>query len=278
MTPSIYQVIHRQEEFAGTFTLRLQVQRKNRTNPPMRFNPGQFNMLYAFGTGESAISFSGLACGRELEGEGSILIHTIRAQGNVTRALECLREGDTLGVRGPFGQGWPLQKAKGKELLIIAGGLGLAPLRPVIYAALEGRLAANKVRLFYGARHPSELLYREELESWAKQIEQEISVDHGDGTWPGHIGVITDPLQAARIDGANTVAFLCGPEIMMRFCIQALLRKGVPASAISLSMERNMKCATGLCGHCQWGPNFICKDGPVFCYEDIRPWLQIRSL
>ncbi|WP_444884909.1 FAD/NAD(P)-binding protein [Microbulbifer sp. PSTR4-B] len=272
MIPSVYRVCQRRVEYPGTFTLQLEAKNGRRHKPPMNFAPGQFNMLYAFGTGESAISFSGLG-----SGDGK-LIHTIRAQGNVTRALERLQEGDTLGVRGPFGIGWPLDTAAGKDLLIIAGGLGLAPLRPVIYAARRERLTAREVRLFYGARRPSELLYREELAQWSTQLELETSVDHGDGSWPGHIGVITDPLQATQIDGANSVAFLCGPEIMMRFCIQVLIRKGVPESSIYLSMERNMKCAIGLCGHCQWGPNFICKDGPVFCYEDIRPWLQIRSL
>ncbi|QFT54877.1 FAD/NAD(P)-binding protein [Microbulbifer sp. THAF38] len=272
MIPTVYRVSERSVEYPGTFTLKLEVGNPEPDKLPMRFAPGQFNMLYAFGVGESAISFSGLG-----SGDGK-LIHTIRAQGNVTRALERLRAGDSLGVRGPFGIGWPLHATVGKEVLILAGGLGLAPLRPVIYAGLLERLAATRVRLFYGARRPSELLYREELSQWGQKLDLEISVDHGDGTWPGHIGVITDPLKAAQIDGANSVAFLCGPEIMMRFCIQVLLSKGVPPNSIYLSMERNMKCAIGLCGHCQWGPNFICKDGPVFCYEDIRPWLQIRSL
>ncbi|MFA0811139.1 FAD/NAD(P)-binding protein [Microbulbifer epialgicus] len=268
MIPDIYTVVHRQEEYPGTFTLYLQ----NQELKPLFFTPGQFNMLYAFGTGESAISFSGLGV------EQGRLVHTIRAQGSVTRALERLRKGDSLGVRGPFGRGWPLENIQGKELLLIAGGLGLAPLRPIVHKAREGKLEASRVRLFYGARRPSELLYKEEVPRWSSKLGVVISVDHGDGTWPGHIGVITDPLKAIDVDGANTIAFLCGPEVMMRFCIQVLLRKEVPESAIYLSMERNMKCAIGLCGHCQWGPNFICKDGPVFCYRDIRAWFHIHSL
>ncbi|WP_445366049.1 FAD/NAD(P)-binding protein [Microbulbifer sp. ANSA001] len=268
MIPEVYKVIHRQEEYPGTFTLHLE----SPASPPMVYGPGQFNMLYAFGTGESAISFSGL------EVEEGLLVHTIRAQGTVTRALARLKKGDSLGVRGPFGRGWPLQGIEGKELLLIAGGLGLAPLRPVVYRAWQGKLKASRARLFYGARRPTELLYGDEIPHWIAKLDVVMSVDHGDNAWPGHIGVITDPLQASDIDGANTVAFLCGPEIMMRFCIQVLLRKGVPESAIYLSMERNMKCAIGLCGHCQWGPNFICKDGPVFCYQDIRAWFQIHGL
>jgi len=266
--PSVFQVVRRYVEYPGTFTLHLAKPGQGTEG----FQPGQFNMLYAFGTGESAISFSDLAS------DDGTLVHTIRAQGSVTQALERLREGDSLGIRGPFGRGWPLEVSRGKNLLIIAGGLGLAPLRPVVYQAQRDLLGAYKTYLFYGARRVSELLYRTELQQWSRSLEVVMSVDHGDSNWPGHIGVITDPLQAARIDGANSVAFLCGPEIMMRFCIQVLLRKGVPESAIYLSMERNMKCATGLCGHCQWGPSFICKDGPVFCYRDIRAWFQIHSL
>ncbi|WP_237056401.1 FAD/NAD(P)-binding protein [Microbulbifer sediminum] len=264
----MYRIEHRREEYPGTFTLEMSADRGR----PVTCDPGQFNMLYAFGAGEVPISISG--AGRR----DGLLVHTIRTQGLVTAALERLKEGEQLGVRGPFGQGWPLDLARDSDLLIIAGGVGLAPLRPVVYSLLDGRGRARRTQLYYGARRPEERLFRHELNQWGRAVSLVQSVDHADSDWPGHIGVITGPLQASRINGPETIAFVCGPELMMRFSIRVLLESGVPASAIFLSMERNMKCATGLCGHCQWGPRFICKDGPVFCYKDIQPWFQIRGL
>ncbi|WP_323844233.1 FAD/NAD(P)-binding protein [Microbulbifer magnicolonia] len=272
MIPLLYRIEHRQEEYPGTFTLQLSMAQGRAVADPEAGRPGQFNMLYAFGAGEVPISVSG-----PVSTDGA-LVHTIRTQGLVTRALQRLGQGEQLGVRGPFGCGWPLERIRGRDLLIIAGGLGLAPLRPVVYKLLQDEQGARRVRLFYGARRPQERLYRRELTQWAQSTELVQSVDHADSAWPGHIGVITDPLAAAQIDTGKALAFVCGPEIMMRFCIQTLIKKGLPESAIYLSMERNMKCATGHCGHCQWGPNFICKDGPVFCYRDIHSWLRIRAL
>lgn len=269
MTPALFRVRRRSEEYAGTFTL--DIQHKEGTPLP-RFEPGQFNMLYAFGCGEVPISMSGKA-----EDSGGY-VHTIRTHGLVTQSLERLREGDLLGVRGPFGQGWPMHKADGKDVLIVAGGLGLAPLRPVIYSLLSGARACRSLRLFYGARRPQEMLYTDELRSWGAQIQQVLSVDHADDAWSGAIGVITGPLAGTEIDCDNTIVFLCGPEVMMRFCIQTLTGKGISDSAIYLSMERNMKCATGHCGHCQWGPQFVCKDGPVFDYGSVKQWFNIRAL
>lgn len=269
MIPTLFRVDERQEEFSGTFTLCIRREPEGATTP---FAPGQFNMLYAFGTGEIPISMSGSPS----DGDG--YLHTVRSQGLATQALSRLKNGDVLGVRGPFGCGWPLDAIAGKELVIIAGGLGLAPLRPVIYQLLSGLHGATRVRLFYGARRPWEILYRQELDLWQEVLELTVTVDHADSAWRGRVGVITQPLEAALINGAGCVAFLCGPESMMRFCIQTLLHKGLPESAIYLSMERNMKCATGLCGHCQWGPNFVCKDGPVFCYGSVRPWFNLRAL
>ena len=268
MIPRLYRIERRQEEFPGTFTLHLRAEQGN----AVEFMPGQFNMLYAFGAGEVPISMSGPVSA------GGAYVHTIRAHGLVTHALERLVEGEQLGVRGPFGCGWPLANLAGRELLIIAGGLGMAPLRPVIYSLLADRRGLRALRLFCGARRPEEMLYRGEMERWSQSMELVLSVDHANADWPGHIGVITGPLAAAPLNAENTVAFICGPEVMMRFCIQVLRNKGLPASSIYLSMERNMKCATGHCGHCQWGPNFICKDGPVFCYGDIQSWFQIRAL
>lgn len=269
MIPTLFRIVRRTQEFSGAFTIHL---REDGAGKPPQFLPGQFNMLYAFGAGEVAISMSGAPT------EEKGYVHTIRSHGLVTRALERMREGEQIGIRGPFGNGWPVDQAKGRDLLIIAGGLGLAPLRPVVYSLLGNKQHARQVRLFYGAREPQERLYRDELLQWSKSIELVQSVDRTDASWSGQVGVITGPLQTAQIDTANTIAFICGPEIMMRFCIQVLRSKGLPESSIYLSMERNMKCAIGHCGHCQWGPNFVCKDGPVFCYRDIQSWFQIRAL
>ncbi|WP_288129805.1 FAD/NAD(P)-binding protein [Microbulbifer sp.] len=269
MIPAVCRVEGRIEEFDGTVTLRV---KREGAHTLAGFKPGQFNMLYVFGAGEIPISMSGPPAGR------GDYVHTIRGHGPVSRALTDLREGDRIGVRGPFGCGWPLAQAAGKEVLIIAGGLGMAPLRPLVYSLLEGHPSVSRLHLFYGARRPDEILYRAELEQWSNSMAVTLSVDQADDGWPGHIGVITGPLGKAEIDPNNTIVFLCGPEVMMRFCIQVLTGKGLPESSIYLSMERNMKCAIGHCGHCQWGPNFICKDGPVFCYEGIKPWFNIRAL
>ncbi|SDZ81163.1 FAD/NAD(P)-binding protein [Microbulbifer marinus] len=268
MVPDIYRIASRTEEFPGTCTLGITPHSGGRAG---NFSAGQFNMLYAFGAGEVAISMSGSA-------QDGTYIHTIRSQGLATQALHRLREGEFLGVRGPFGSGWPMEQVAGRHLLIVAGGLGMAPLRPVIYSLLEGKTQPSSAQLFYGARRPQEMLYTGELQRWQQALKVVTTVDHAETEWPGQIGVITKPLGAATLDAENTVVFLCGPEVMMRFCIQVLLGKGVSADAIYLSMERNMKCAIGHCGHCQWGPNFICKDGPVFRYGDIRAWFDIRAL
>ncbi len=298
-TPDIYRVDQRTEEYPGTFTLEISPRENSapgneatgtvaqaaaaratgaqQNESCQSFQPGQFNMLYVFGAGEVPISMSGAA------GSGNGYIHTIRSLGAVTQGLERLRQGDPLGVRGPFGSGWPLAETAGRQVLIIAGGLGLAPLRPAIYHLLNpgansGETMASRVSLFYGARTPAEMLYRRELEDWSRDIEVHTTVDSADQAWAGHVGVVTSLLSTTAIDPEQTIAFICGPEIMMRFSIQELIRRGVPTTAIYISMERNMKCATGHCGHCQWGPNFICRDGPVFRYGDIASWFSIREL
>ncbi|WP_444893902.1 FAD/NAD(P)-binding protein [Microbulbifer sp. TRSA001] len=269
MIPELWRITHRREEFPGTVTLSLtQV-----AGTPSPIQPGQFNMLYAFGAGEAAISLSGPSAS-----SAEPLTHTIKGQGLATQALCKLEVGAQLGIRGPFGQGWPTHLAENRPLVIITGGLGLAPLRPLIYSFLNGHLPARSLQVFYGARRPEEMLYQPELGHWRSSFELVTSVDHASTDWNGHIGVITDPLRVTHLECNDALVFVCGPEIMMRFCIQVLLHKGVTESNIYLSMERNMKCAIGICGHCQWGPNFVCKDGPVFCYRDIRSWFQINSL
>jgi NAD(P)H-flavin reductase len=227
-----------------------------------------------FGAGECAISISGDAARPEP------LLHTTRLVGTVTRALSALRPGDTVGVRGPFGSAWPLAEAEGHDVVFIGGGLGLAPLRPAFLHVLGARARHGKVVLLYGARAPQDVLYRKQLEKWSARLDVEVhaTVDRGESGWCGNVGVVTALIRRAPFDRLNTLAMVCGPEIMMHFTVQELLQRGVREDQIYLSMERNMKCAVGFCGHCQFGPTFICKDGPVFRYDRVKPWLEVREL
>lgn len=234
------------------------------------FEPGQFNMLYLFGVGEVAISISG-------DGGGDGLEHTIRAVGSVTRAMGRLAEGDTIGVRGPFGSAWPVRAAEGGDLVVIAGGVGLPPLRPVVHHVMRHRERFGRAFLLYGARSPEDLVYRSELADWEAREPGFVRciVDHAGIEWRGPVGVVTALLDEVPLDPARTTAMLCGPEVMMRFAVRALADRGVRPDRMHLSMERNMKCAIGLCGHCQYVPYFVCKDGPVLRFDRIA-WLFDR--
>jgi NAD(P)H-flavin reductase len=237
------------------------------------FRPGQFNMLYAHGVGEVPISISGDP------GDPARLVHTIRSVGTVTRAMERLAEGDVLGVRGPYGSAWPIADAAGKDVLVLAGGLGLAPLRPAILELLAHRGAFGRVTILYGARSPAELLYRDELARWRGRfdVRLEVIVDRAGRDWFGSVGVVTRLLDGISIEPDDAV-WLCGPEIMMRFAVRELDKRGVPRDAIWVSLERSMKCGVGLCGHCQLAGSFVCKDGPVYRFDRIAPYLQVREL
>ena len=238
------------------------------------FAPGQFNMLYAFGVGEAAISISGDAS------EPDRLVHTIRAVGKVSEALARLKPGDALGLRGPFGVGWPVEPAEGADVVIIAGGLGLAPLRPSIYHVLANRDRYGRVVLLNGAREPSGILFRREVERWRTRfdVEVEVTVDRADQDWRGNVGVVTTLIPRATFDPAHTIAMVCGPEIMMRFAAIELEKAGVAAESIYLSMERNMKCAIGQCGHCQFSSDFVCRDGPVATYARLGRLMSLREI
>ncbi len=238
------------------------------------FAPGQFNMLYLFGTGEAAISISGNPL------RPGTLRHTIRAVGAVTRGLGALRKGDSIGVRGPFGRPWPLAAAEGKDVVIVAGGIGIAPLRSVVYTLLQRRKSYGKLSIAYGARTPADIVYRSELEKWRGRIdvELEVSVDRGDPDWRGNTGVVTKFLPRFDFDPANSVAMICGPEVMMRYAARDLIRLGMPGANVYLTMERNMTCAVGSCGHCQLGPAFVCRDGPVYAYSEIGGLMAVREL
>jgi NAD(P)H-flavin reductase len=207
-------------------------------------------------------------------------IHTVRDVGAVSRAIARMAAGTTVGVRGPFGTAWPTQEAEGSDVVIVAGGLGLAPLRPAIYHVLAHRARYGRVAILYGTRSPAEILYQAEIERWRRRLDVEISVtvDHADAAWRGNIGVVTKLVPRAGFDPHHTIAMVCGPEVMMRFTASALHEAGLPFDRIYLSMERNMKCAIGLCGHCQFGPSFICKDGPVMRYDRIVDILAVREI
>lgn len=259
------------KETPDTFTLTLAPEKES--NGAL-FQPGQFSMLWVFGVGELPISISGHAL------QSDQLVYTVRSVGQATHALVSQKVGDGIGVRGPFGTGWPIETARGRDVIVVAGGIGLAPLRPVIYHLLRNRKQYGRLVVLYGSRSPRDLLYRKELASWARQPDTQVlvTVDYGGVSWRGHVGVVTTLFKYARLQPARSVAMVCGPEIMMRFVTRELEIHGLKREDIYLSMERNMKCAVGFCGHCQYGPYFICKDGPVFPYERIRTLLEKYEL
>lgn len=265
-----YRVQRVRKEIPGTLTLDLAA--PDATG--FAFAPGQFNMLYVWGVGEVPISISGDPA------RPQTLTHTIRSVGPVSEALCRLPRGATVGVRGPYGNHWPVEAAVGSDVVVAAGGIGLAPLRPVLYHLLAHRAGYGNIALLYGARTPQDLLYTDELARWRGRFDLEVgvTVDKATNGWQGHVGTVTTLIPKAGFDPAHTVAFVCGPEIMMRFTIRELQSRGVPDERIFISMERNMKCAIGLCGHCQLGPFFICKDGPVFAYSAIKEWFAKREV
>jgi NAD(P)H-flavin reductase len=271
MIPRPFRIVSRRREIKDTVTLALEPESGEQA---FSFEPGQFNMLYVFGVGEIPVSVSGDPASPEP------LIHTVRAVGAVSAGLTALARGGTVGVRGPFGTGWPVESAFGSDVVIVAGGLGLAPLRPAIYRILAQRKRFGRVVLLYGTRGPGEILYKAELEQWRRRLDVDIdvTVDHATGDWHGNVGVVTEIVKRAGFDPDHAIAMICGPEIMMRFTIATLRERGVAVERIYLSMERNMKCAIGLCGHCQFGPAFICRDGPVMRFDRIQGPFSVREI
>ncbi len=246
------------------------------TDPGLRqryaFQPGQFNMLYVPGYGEAAISMSSAAHERETVG------HTIRFVGNVTRAISRLRVGDLVGVRGPFGAAWPMQALEGRDVVIAAGGIGLAPLRPAIYHILANRAKYGGVVVVYGARTAGDLLYTAEFDSWrAAGLQVEVTVDRAGEGWRGQVGVVPMLFYRFRLDHQKSAVLTCGPEIMMRFVVYEALARRIPPERVLLSLERNMKCGQGQCGRCQIGPHFICKDGPVFRFDQLSAFFNVEE-
>lgn len=237
------------------------------------FAPGQFNMLYLPGYGEAAISISS-----DPEASDCLLGHTIRHVGNVTKGITRLKAGDVVGIRGPFGSSWPLEEVKGKDLVIACGGIGFPPLRSFIYHIMRNRSKYGKVTLLYGARTPKDLLYQNEYEVWKQAgIDVDVTVDRGDDTWSGRVGVVPMWFYNLRVDPHKTAVMTCGPEIMIRFVIYEGLARRIPADRIFVSLERNMKCGQGSCGHCQVGPYFVCKDGPVFPFSVLEKFFNVEE-
>lgn len=234
-----------------------------------RFTAGQFNMIYLFGVGEVAISIV------SDPGEPEFLDHTIRAVGRVTSAIAQLSVGEVLGIRGPFGRGWPLEEARGHDVIIATGGLGCAPVMGAIEYIFRRRQDYGAVKIIHGVKSPRDLLYQERFEAWRNQPNTEVLLasDRPDETWHHHVGVVTELFERVPIDAAKTMVLMCGPEIMMRLGVPILLRRGISATAVYVSLERHMECGIGLCGHCQMGPYFLCKDGPVMRYDRVEPWL-----
>jgi anaerobic sulfite reductase subunit B len=267
MVPEPYVVRSRSRETADTWTIELEPVAGEAIDP----EPGQFAMLTAYGVGEVPISLSG-------RGEGGSLIHTIRDVGAVTAELCRIPRGGTIGVRGPLGTTWPLEDARGADVVVLAGGLGLAPLRPAVEGLLAERASYGRLSLLYGARTPGDLLYPQQLEDWrAEGLDVRLTVDAGTRSWLDRVGFVSALLDDVTLD-EPAVALVCGPEVMMRVTVGALLRRGVSPERIHVSLERSMSCGIGHCGHCQLGPILICRDGPVFTWDEVGGLLAVREL
>jgi len=263
MLPAVYEVVDSVAETADTVTLSLAT-----SDVPMPIPaPGQFNMLWAPGVGEVPISVAG-RCGDQLE-------HTIRSVGAVTGSLSALTSGDQLGVRGPYGRGWNLHDAHGSDVLVVAGGLGLAPLRPVVHEILADRDRYGRVAVIVGARSPDLLLYADEVAAWADQLDVRVTVDSAAPGWRGDVGSVMPLLAAVDTRPEREVAFVCGPEIMMRAVASALTERGTSPADIRVSLERNMHCGIGQCGRCQLGPMLLCQSGPVVSWAEATPLLAV---
>jgi NAD(P)H-flavin reductase len=256
----------REAENIDTYRLRFIDEQVRRS---YRFATGQFNMVYLFGVGEVAIS---IVSDPE---EPESLDHTIRVVGRVTKAIAQLQPGDELGIRGPFGCGWPLEAIRGKDIVIVTGGLGCAPVVGAIEYIFRRRNQYGNVKILHGVKTPHDLLFRERFDAWRRQPDTQVLLtsDQPDKTWHYHVGVVTELFEQVAVDPARTVVLMCGPEIMMRLGAPILIERGVPAAAIHVSLERHMECGIGLCGHCQMGPYFLCKDGPVMSYDRVAAFL-----
>lgn len=269
--PQPFEVKRVRRESADTVTLFLGAREPD---AQARYLPGQFNMLYLFGRGEAPISVSGVSR------KTGYVHHTIKGVGPLTRAFTRLAPGDLVGLRGPFGSGWPVESLRNRHLLLVAGGIGIAPLMSLLRVLNRHRARYGRIDLVYGSRTPADILFQRQLQRWADKgrVDLHLTVDQADEQWLGPVGVVTTPLARIALEPEHTSALLCGPEVMMRHCLTQLVSARMGTADVFLSMERSMRCAVGVCGHCQWGADFICKTGPVFSAEHIGSRLHIREL
>ena len=269
MVPRLFRLAERRQDTADTFTMMLEP----RDGAALKFTPGQFTMLSAFGVGEVPISVSSAA---NVDGP---LQHTVRDVGAVTHALSRTAVGAEVGIRGPYGTGWDVGDGADQDVVMVAGGIGLAPLRPAMLEVLHHRQRYGRVVLLYGTRSPENLLFTEELSRWENLgVEVLVTVDYGTPSWTGRVGLVTTLIPRAGFDPRSTLALVCGPEVMMRVTATALIERGVSPDKVRVSLERNMRCGVGLCGHCQYRELFVCIDGPVLPYGRVAGLLRTREL
>lgn len=266
--PLPFRVAERRQDTGDTWTLTLEPEQDG-----FAVEPGQFAMVHVFGVGEVPISVSGPP-----ERPGDPIVLTVRAVGAVSGAICASEAGALLGLRGPCGNSWPIAEATGGDVVVVAGGIGLAPLRPVILHTLAQRDSYGMVSVLYGARTPADLLYTDQLDEWRSTIAVDVTVDAAEPPWKGKVGVVPKLVATAEFRPEAVTAFVCGPEVMMHFTVEALRERGVPDERIMLSLERDMRCGIGLCGHCQLGPTLICRDGPVYSQADVGALLEVREL
>ncbi|MGD8784890.1 MAG: FAD/NAD(P)-binding protein [Thioalkalispiraceae bacterium] len=266
------EIIERIQESPSLFTLRLQF-----TDPKVhaayQFEPGQFNMLYLYGVGEVPISIVSDPM------DEHVYDHTIRAVGRVTKGLSDLKQGQRIGVRGPYGRGWPMEQAEQKDVVIVTGGLGCAPTVSVINYIMKRRERFGAVNIVQGVKHANDFIWKERYDQWrqASNTQVLLAADAGNAIWPWHIGPVTGLFDQLDYDPERVIVMMCGPEGMMRVVIKHMLEQGIGECDLWLSMERNMQCAVGHCGHCQYGEKFVCKDGPVFCYEQVKELFGLKG-
>lgn len=258
-------ILERIQETSDLFTLRLKFTDQE-IQDNYEFEPGQFNMLYLYGVGEIAIS---IVSDPE---DSHVIDHTIRVLGRVTRGMEKLQAGDRIGLRGPYGRGWPMLESTDRDIVIVTGGLGCAPVVSAINYIAQRRNQFDRLNIVQGVKHSSDLIWKERYDNWRELPDTKVllAADVGESLWPWHVGPVTVLFDQLEFDPDNVSVMICGPEGMMRATCYHMLGKKVDASQLFLSMERNMQCAIGHCGHCQYGSSFICKDGPVISYDKIR--------
>ncbi len=266
------EVVERVQESDSIFTLRLRLTDPEARNQ-YRFVPGQFNMVYLYGVGEVAISIVS-----DPESE-ALLDHTIRAVGRVTHGLARLQAGERIGIRGPFGRGWPMPLAEGRDVFIVTGGLGCAPVVAVINYVLARRARFGRICIVQGVKHAEDMIWRERYAEWSAHPDVQVllAAEHGGVLWPWHVGLVTELFDQTIVEPSRTIVMMCGPEGMMRAAAKGLMQRGIAPAEIYLSMERNMQCGVGHCGHCQFGGSFICRNGPVYRYSEVQALLGVKG-